>query len=115
MQTTAAVSRCPPTSFKQFSTGLKKIAEVVITSRKVESIWYVCDPSKLLFPAGFGVLTFYLAQATGTLICQYDVRMFCCVTHSCVEPFSRYSCDIGPVLLGKSFPKPFFPFPHFLM
>ena len=76
----------------------------------------VCDPSKLLFPAGFGVLTFYLAQATGTLICQYDVRMFCCVTHSCVGPFSRYSsCDIGPVLLGKSFPKPFFPFPHFLM
>ena len=55
------------------------MTEVVgIVGRKLK---VVCDPSKHLFPSGFGVLTFHLAQATGTLICQYyDVRMFFGVT-----------------------------------
>lgn len=97
------------------------MTEVVgIVGRKLK---VVCDPSKHLFPSGFGVLTFHLAQATGTLICQYDVRMFFCVTPTLlfvrllvlvivrwiIQPSDRRVLHISTQVSRL------FHFPHFLM
>ena len=60
-------------------------SSVRIDSRR-QKLVLLCDPSELLFPQGFRVLTFHLVQATGTLICQYDVRMFSCVSRRAKGP-----------------------------